>query len=132
MNLLTKKYTLSEARQINPLILAFIGDTIYDLFVRVRIIEKNSNRKIKEIHKNAVSFVNARSQSDFAHKLLLELNHDEEYIFKKGRNIKSNSSPKNVKIVDYKNATGLECLIGYLYITEQTERLKEILEKVEF
>ena len=111
----------------NPLALAYIGDTVYDLFVRTMALSKG-NRHVTVLHKEAVRFVKAQSQAKSAHGLEEFLTEEELRVLKWGRNAKSNTSPKNADIRDYRMATGFETLIGYLYLRGDTGRLCELLE----
>lgn len=111
----------------NPLALAYIGDTVYDLFIRTRVLSKG-NRHVTVLHKEAVGFVKAEAQSKSAHALEAVLSEDELRILKWGRNAKSNTAPKHADIADYRMATGFETLIGYMYLSGDTERLAELLE----
>ncbi len=114
-------------KNYGPLVLAYIGDTVYDLFVRTRIIARG-NRHVTDMHKEAVGYVKAHAQALSAHALEKELTEEEMRIYKWGRNAKSNTSPKNADIIDYRTATGFETLIGYLYLKEETDRLTSLLE----
>lgn len=114
-------------KNYGPLVLAYIGDTVYDLFVRTRIIARG-NRHVTDMHKEAVGYVKAHAQALSAHALEKELTEEEMRIYKWGRNAKSNTSPKNADIIDYRTATGFETLIGYLYLKEETDRLTKLLE----
>lgn len=116
-----------NVKEYNPLALAYIGDTVYDLFVRTKILAKG-NRHVTQMHKDAVNFVKARSQAVSAHALEAFLTDEEMRILKWGRNAKSNSVPKHADVLDYRIATGFETLLGYLYLDERTERLKELMQ----
>ena len=115
-------------REYSPLALAYIGDTVYDLFIRTKIIEKG-NRHVTDMHKEAVSFVKAHSQSVSAYAIEEYLTEDELRVLKWGRNAKSNTTPKNADVTEYRMATGFETLIGYLYLGLQNERLDFLLNK---
>jgi ribonuclease-3 family protein len=119
-----------DANRLNPLTLAFIGDAVYELYIRNHILTLSSELSPHKMHVEAIKYVKAHSQSEFVKKLHEELKEEEIYFFKKGRNAKSGSVPKNADVQEYRFATGFECLIGYLYITEQKDRLDYILEKV--
>lgn len=124
-----EKIGIKEARLLQPLTLAYVGDCVFELFIRERILISNRNLSTKELHKRAVKYVMAASQSEIMEGLEMELSDDEIYFYKRGRNSKSSHIPKNAVAVDYKRATGFETLIGYLYMTGQGDRLEEILEK---
>ena len=119
----------SELITISPLVLAYLGDTVYESYVREYLIRKNINKKVNDLHKSAIKYVNAKAQATVIHAIEEELTEDEERIYKRGRNQKSHTSPKNADIIDYKHATGFEALIGYLYLNEEYERLKYIISK---
>lgn len=117
--------TLSEA-EYNPLAVAYIGDTVYDLFIRTKILEKG-NKQVTNMHKEAVKFVNASAQAKCVTMIEPFLTEKEVHLIKWGKNAKSVSVPKNANVKDYHTATGFEVLIGSLYISNQTQRLNEIL-----
>ena len=112
-----------DARFKNPLVIAYIGDTVYDLYIRGTLV-KSSSEGINELHKKACSMVNARSQARAADKLFPLFTEEETDIFKRGRNAKS-GIPKNMSPADYHAATGLEAVIGYLYLTGRQDRIEE-------
>jgi len=124
------KFTTKEAAQLNPLVLAFVGDAVYEVFIRTYLIDKNRDMSVHKLHKEAISFVKAHSQSEFMKKLENELSKEEIIIFKRGRNSKSATVPKNADVQEYRIATGFESLLGFLYLTEQNERLNYILNTV--
>lgn len=126
-SLLKGKFTKSGARQINPLVLAYVGDAIYEVFVRTYLVEKNRDMSVHKLHKECIQFVKAHAQSEFIKMLEDKLTEEEIYVFKRGRNSKSATTPKNADVQEYRFATGFETLIGFLYITEQTERLEYLL-----
>ena len=115
-------------KEYNPLALAYIGDTVYDLFIRTKVLAKG-NRHVTQMHKESVQFVKAHSQSVSAYALEKELTEDELRVLKWGRNAKSNTTPKNADVTEYRRATGFETLIGYLYLSGENERLSFLLEK---
>lgn len=115
-------------KDYSPLALAYIGDSIYDLFVRTKVLSRG-NRHVTQMHRDSVHFVKAHSQAMSAHAIESILTEEELRVLKWGRNAKSNTSPKNADITDYRMATGLETLIGYLYLIGNIERLTELMEK---
>ena len=121
-----KEFTTKEARLLNPLQLALIGDAVYELFIRNYILANNIELTAHKIHVKAIGYVKAKSQSTIMHSLEEELTEEESYIFKRGRNTKSATVPKNADVRDYRMATGFEALVGYLYLTGNTERLEFI------
>ena len=120
--------TLDEvkARNLNPQVLAFVGDGVYSLFVRHKLVF-TSNMKGKDLHNQVTNYVKASGQSNFIERLMPILNETEMSVFKRARNHKTLSQSKNASIVDYRRATGLEALIGYLYLSGKIDRLNEIL-----
>lgn len=126
--MLFKEYTNQEARMFNPLQLALIGDAVYEVYIRNYIFNNNQNLSAHKIHIAAINYVKAKGQSDMMQILEPVLTEDELYIFKRGRNTKSATVPKNANVRDYRAATGMESLIGYLYLTNQQDRLIELIE----
>ncbi len=116
-----------DPRELSPLVLAYIGDSVYDLYVRSRLIAEG-NAKVQTLHKKATSLVNAGAQCDTVHKIMDALTEEEIHIYKRGRNSKSINAPKRSIVLEYRHATGLETLLGYLYVTGEEERLKQILD----
>ncbi len=117
-----------EPRLISPLSLAYIGDAVYEMYIRSYIM-KDTNMPVSRLHKTATRYVSAKAQAEIVKGLLDELNEDETGVYKRGRNAHSYTSAKNADIVDYRMATGLEALIGYLYIKKEQDRLKYIISK---
>ncbi len=115
-----------NANQVSPLSLAYIGDAVYELYIRSYIMH-TVNMPVAKLHKAATKFVSAKSQSKIYHLIKENLTEEESAAFKRGRNAHSYTSAKNADIVEYRTATGLEALIGYLYIKKDTKRLEEII-----
>lgn len=128
--LLKNKFTKDQCRQLNPLVLAYVGDAVYEMFIRIYLVSENNDMSAHKLHVNAISYVKAQSQSNYILDLISNLNEEEQWIFKRGRNAKSATSPKNADIIDYRNATGFEALIGYLYLTEQLDRVNYIFREI--
>lgn len=129
-DILKNKFTIQEARQLNPLVLAFIGDAIFEVFIRTQLVNGHRDMSVHKLHVAAISYVKAHSQSEFMKVIENILTEDELNIFKRGRNAKSGTIPKNADVQEYRAATGFEALMGYLYITEQIERLNFFLNMV--
>ncbi|MEW9124958.1 MAG: ribonuclease III domain-containing protein [Thermotaleaceae bacterium] len=117
-----------DIMMLSPLQLAYIGDAVYELLIRTYVLDKNLN--VNDLHKRTIKYVRAESQANFLHNIEEMLTEKELGYVKKGRNTKTNSSPKNSDLIDYKYATGFECLLGYLYLTNQDERLKEVFDYI--
>ena len=115
-----------DAKQYSPLTLAFLGDCVYEELVRTELVLK-ANMHAKKLHAEAVKLVRAVYQSEAAHFLLEgHLSEEEEYIFKRGRNSSHIGAPKSAKNSDYRSATGLEALFGFLALTGRNDRIKEL------
>lgn len=114
--------------QINIIVLAYLGDSVYELLIRNYFINKGIN-KVNNLQSNVVKYVSAKEQAKIIKMLMDEdiLTNDEVDIVKKGRNAKVYSHPKNTDILTYKWATALESLFGYLYIKEKKDRLNELI-----
>ncbi len=117
-----------SAKQYSPLTLAYLGDGVYELLVRQTLILQE-NRPNGLLHKEALQFVSATAQSNGLEAILPLLTEEEEAIFKRGRNSDA-VGHRNSDVIQYKRATGLECLFGYLYLTGQTGRLEELFGKI--
>jgi len=122
-----KDIDTAQVRMMHPLVLAYIGDTIYDLFVRTFLIY-TSDVSVHQLHMKSISFVNAGSQSETLNRIEDMLTEEEKNIVRRGRNAKSGTIPKNADVAEYRRATGLESLLGYLFLTGQSERLCQIME----
>lgn len=128
--MLKGKFTAEQVKQLNPLVLALVGDAVYEVFIRAYLVEKNRDMNSHKIHIKAVSHVKAHAQSEYMKFFIEKLNEEELSIFKRARNSKSGTTPKNADLNEYKWATGFEALIGYLYLSEENERLNYILEEI--
>ena len=117
-----------RARMLNPLQLAYVGDSVWELLVRSRIIYKG--RSARHVHKDAVACANARAQAEALRRIEALLTASEADIARRGRNAHAHhAAPKNQDAADYRAATALEALIGYLYLTGQEERLLELFKQ---
>ena len=114
------------ARNLNPQVLAFVGDGVYSLYIRHKMV-CNQDIKGKDLHNHVTNYVKASGQSNFINKLLPLFTEKEMSVFKRARNYKTVSTAKNASIVDYRRATGFEAVIGYLYLIGEMDRLNEIL-----
>lgn len=106
----------------SPLALAYMGDAVYELVIRTKVISRGS-MQVNKMHKKSASLVKAEAQAGLIKLLEDQLTKEEEAVFKRGRNAKSASTAKNASMIDYRMATGFEALIGYLYITDQFGRI---------
>lgn len=118
----------SDIKQMSPLVLAYMGDAVYEKYIREYVIRQGLCKN-GLLHKKAIRYVSAKAQAEILHRLEEKLTEDELDIVRRGRNSNPHSTAKNADIIDYKYATGFESLIGFLYLTKQDERLNEILEE---
>lgn len=117
-----------DERLLSPLVLAYIGDAVYELYVRTRVIEEHPSMPAHKLHREAVKYVKAHAQSDSAHAIAELLTDEEAAVFRRGRNAKSYTKAKNASTVDYRHATGFEALVGYLYISGREDRAEELMK----
>ncbi len=118
-----------DVNMLSPLNLAFIGDTVFDLFVRERLVCE-ANRPVNKLHNKAASMVKASAQAKAVERIRDRLTEQEQNVIRRGRNAHVNHKAKNMSEADYHLATGLEALFGYLYLKGETERLGEIFEMI--
>lgn len=114
-----------DAGQLSPLTLAFIGDTVFDLFVREKLV-CDANRPVRKLHNCASKLVNAGAQAKIAEAIFDRFTEQEAAVFKRGRNAHTNHIAKNASNRDYHYATGLEAVFGFVYLNGDTERLREL------
>lgn len=117
----------TDIRSYSPLTLAFIGDGVYDLIIRTMIVEQG-NAPVNKLHKQVSNLVKAPAQMELFHRIEEQLTEEEISIYKRGRNAKSFTTAKNASVTEYRIATGLEALIGYLYLTNQLTRILELIK----
>lgn len=120
--------SVDDARRLNPLQLAYIGDTVFDLLTRSRMLYRGYN--LHHCHQEAVAVVNARAQAEALSRIEAALTEEESAVVRRGRNAHAHhAAPKNQTAMDYQAATALEALIGYLYLTGQETRLLQLFQK---
>lgn len=115
-------------KSYSPLVLAYIGDAIYDLIIRTYIV-RQGNMPVNKINRKVRNFVKASGQKDLYFKIEQALTEEEISIFKRGRNAKSQTKAKNASVSDYRIATGVEALFGYLYLQKDLNRILELVAK---
>ena len=121
--------TKQEVELMSPLTWAYIGDAVYELFIRNKLINETSLKPHK-LHIEAIKYVKAKSQAEKLNEIYEILTDEEKDIVRRGRNTQNHHLPKNSNVQEYMYSTAFEALIGYLYLTKQNKRLKEILDKV--
>lgn len=122
-----KTFFSLQGKDYSPLVLAYIGDAVYEVYVRSKLMEAG-NLPVNKIHHAATKYVSAEAQYLIYHSIKDMLTEEEEAVFKRGRNAKSATVPKNANPVHYRFATGFEALVGFLYVNAMHERLCEILD----
>ena len=122
-----------DAGMYSPLVLAYVGDAVYEIMIRTKVVN-GGNVPVNKPHKQSASLVKAETQAKIIMALKDELSEEEYAVYKRGRNAKSFSMAKNASMKDYRMATGFEALVGHLYLAEKSERLCELvshgLEKI--
>lgn len=117
-----------ELMMVHPLVLAYVGDSVYEMFIRTYLV-KNNKVPVHKLHKLSITYVKAKAQCDTLHRIMDELTEDELDIVRRGRNAKSGTIPKNADVNEYKYATAFETLLGYLYMKKDLDRLTYILAR---
>lgn len=118
-----------EINQMSPLTWAYVGDAVYELYVRSYLID-TTNLKPNNLHKEAIKYVKAQAQAEILKSLQESLNEQEQEIVRRARNTQNHHLPKNADVQEYMYSTALEGLIGYLYLTKQTARLDELFKLI--
>ena len=126
MEFIKREKDINDAKLLSPLVWAYVGDSVYELFVRTKLTNK-SNAKPHKLHIESIKYVKAKAQADILKRIQDNLTEDEKDIVRRGRNTENHHVAKNANVADYSQSTGFEALIGYLYLTKQDERLEEIL-----
>ena len=119
-----------DVNQMSPLVWAYIGDSVYEQYIREYLVT-NTKYKPHKLHMEATKYVKAGAQAEILKKLVNELTDEELDIVRRTRNTQNHHLPKNASVTEYMYSTAFEGLIGYLYLTGQKERLKELLDKIE-
>ena len=116
----------NDVNLLSPLTWAYIGDCVYELYIRTELINK-TNLKPHKLHIESIKYVKAKAQAEILQNIYEELTEEEKYIVRRGRNTENHHFPKNSNVQEYMYSTAFEALIGYLYLTKNNKRLKEIL-----
>lgn len=117
-----------NVNEIDSKALAYVGDAIYELYIREYIVN-SSREQVSKMHRKTVKYVSAKAQAKIIENIMEELTEKEIDIFKRGRNAVANTIPKNTDVVTYKIATGFESLVGYLYMAKENDRLQYLINK---
>ena len=120
-NIAEPKRTEEEVNFLNPLVWAYVGDSVYELFIRTNLVN-NSNEKVHKLHINAVKFVKAAGQAKILKAIEKELTEEEQNIVRRTRNTQNHHIAKNATPAEYSYATAFEGLVGYLYLNKRYER----------
>lgn len=125
-------YGIMELANLNPsqlaaLSLAYIGDVVYDIYIRTRMINEHPTMPAHKLHLKTVKYVKAHAQSNSIGAMEEFLNEEETAVYRRGRNAKSHTMPKNADMMDYRRATGFEALLGYVYLKGDEKRLDELM-----
>ncbi len=124
-----RKVSGTDPKLLSPGTLAFLGDAVYELYVRQMLVE-TANMPVNKLHALAVERVRASFQSNAYSVIEEHLTEEEQAIWKRGRNANSVKAPKNADPVEYRRATGLEALFGYLFLQGRRERLEELFDMI--
>ena len=114
--------------QLSPLVLAYIGDSVFDLVIKTYLVDSKGNMQVNKLNRFASGIVKAQTQSKLIGFIEPQLTEAEEAVYKRGRNAKSYTSAKNASILDYRRATGFEALVGYLYLKKEWKRMLELIK----
>lgn len=126
--LIERKKDIEEVKLMPPLVWAYVGDAVYELYIRTNLVN-NTKLNPHKLHVEAIKYVKAQAQAKILEKITEILTEEEKDIVRRGRNAQNHHLPKNANLDEYSHATAFEALIGYLYLTKQDERLNGILEK---
>ena len=116
-----------DAKQCSPLVLAYVGDCVYDLIIKTKVISEG-NKQVKKLHQETSSMVQASAQSEMMRVLQPLLTEEEHAVYRRGRNAKSVSPAKNQSLTDYRRATGFEALMGWLYLKREWKRMADLIK----
>ena len=126
IELIERKRNVAEVNTLSPLTWAYVGDCVYELYIRTKLVD-TTRLKPHELHIKSIKYVKAKAQAETLKDIENSLTEEEKEIARRGRNTQTHHIAKNASMQDYMYATAFEALIGYLYLTKQDERLKEIL-----
>lgn len=128
MEIIEREKNETDVNLLSPLTWAYVGDAIYELYIRTNLVNR-TKLKPHKLHIESIKYVKAKAQADILKELMENLSEEEKEIVRRSRNAENHHLPKNADPEDYMYSTAFEGLIGFLYLTKQDNRLKEILEK---
>ena len=128
IEIIERPKNIADVNTMSPLTWAYIGDSVYELYVREFLVN-TTKLKPHKLHIEAIKYVKAKAQAEILEKIEEKLTEQEKEIVKRGRNAENHNLPKNATVQEYMYSTAFEALIGYLYLTKQNKRLKEILNE---
>ena len=128
MEIIERLIEKEDINLLSPLTWAYVGDAVYELYIRTNLVN-NTKLKPHKLHIESIKYVRAKAQADILKKIMNDLTEEEKGIVRRARNAENHHLPKNADPQDYMYSTAFEGLIGFLYLTKQDERLKEILQK---
>lgn len=118
---------VEEVNFMSPLVWAYVGDAVYELYIRTHLVN-TTKLKPHQLHSTSIQYVSAKAQAHILEGIMEELSEEEQNIVRRARNTQNHHLPKNTNVTEYMYSTAFEGLIGYLYLTKQTNRLEEILK----
>ena len=127
IGLINREKDETEVNLMSPLVWAYVGDSVYEVFVRNELVNK-TKLKPHKLHIASIKYVKAEKQAEILRNIYDNLTEEEKDIVRRGRNAENHHLPKNANVQEYMYATAYEALLGYLYLTKQTQRLQEILK----
>ncbi len=127
MEIFNRNKGIEEVNQMSPLTWAYVGDCVYELYIRTKLVD-TTKLKPHELHIKSIKYVKAQAQAETLKKLETILTEEEKEIVRRGRNTQTHHIAKNASMQDYMYATAFEALIGYLYLTKQDDRLFEMMK----
>ena len=129
IEIIKRNKTEEEVNLMSPLNWAYVGDCVYELYIRTHLVN-NTKLKPHKLHIETVKYVKAQAQAELLKEIYEQLTEEEKEIVRRGRNAENHHLPKNCDVQDYMYSTAFEALIGYLYLAKKDERLTEILDKI--
>ena len=129
MEFIERNKSQEDVDMLSPLVWAYVGDSVYEMFIRTKLVNI-SNAKPHKLHIESIKYVKAKAQADILKKIQEDLTEEEKNIVRRGRNTENHHVAKNASVQDYMYSTAFEALIGYLYLTNQEKRIKELVEMI--